>query len=200
MAARQKTEQQRQHIIETTDELLYQKGFNLMSFSDIAQASGIPRGNIYYYFKTKDEVLQAVIAHRVAQTQQMLKDWEDTLDSPLDSLKRYADIVLRESPRVTRYGCPMGSLNTELGKAQPALKKISKAQFDIFRKWLKKQFKQLQPEGDSDALAMHLLVHTQGIATMASVYGDNKIIARELPMIHHWLDTVASSRNAAPRP
>ena len=198
MAARQKTEQQRQHIIETTDELLYQKGFNLMSFSDISQASGIPRGNIYYYFKTKDEVLQAVIAHRVAKTERMLKNWENTLDSPLNCLKRYAEIILNESQRVSRYGCPMGSLNTELGKAQPALKKISRAQFEVFRKWLKKQFKRLQPKGDSEALAMHLLVHTQGIATMASIYGDNKIITRELAMIHHWLDPLASSPNAPP--
>ncbi|HEY9033111.1 MAG TPA: TetR/AcrR family transcriptional regulator, partial [Pseudomonadales bacterium] len=106
MAARQKTEQQRQHIIEASDELLYQKGFNLMSFSDIAQASGVPRGNIYYYFKTKDEVLQAIIDYRVSQTEQMLAQWEQALADPLDRLKRYAEIVLRESGRVTRYGCP----------------------------------------------------------------------------------------------
>jgi len=198
MAARQKTEQQRQQIIEATDELLYQKGFNLMSFSDIAQASGVPRGNIYYYFKTKNDVLQAIIDYRVAQTEQMLAKWDNSMDKPLDRLKRYAEIVLRESGRVTRYGCPMGSLNTELAKVQPELKKISKAQFDVFRKWLKKQFKQLQPNADAEALAMHLLVHTQGIATMANIYGDKKLISRELALINDWLTQLASSSNAAP--
>lgn len=198
MAARQKTEQQRQQIIEATDELLYQKGFNLMSFSDIAQASGVPRGNIYYYFKTKNDVLQAIIDYRVAQTEQMLAKWDNSMDKPLDRLKRYAEIVLRESGRVTRYGCPMGSLNTELAKVQPELKKISKAQFDVFRKWLKKQFKRLQPNADAEALAMHLLVHTQGIATMANIYGDKKLISRELALINDWLTQLASSSNAAP--
>jgi len=198
MAARQKTEQQRQQIIEATDELLYQKGFNLMSFSDIAQASGVPRGNIYYYFKTKNDVLQAIIEHRVAQTEQMLAHWDDSMDKPLDRLKRYAEIVLRESGRVTRYGCPMGSLNTELSKVQPELKKISRAQFDVFRKWLKKQFKRLQPDADAEALAMHMLVHTQGIATMANIYGDKKLISRELALIDDWLTQLASSSNAAP--
>lgn len=193
MAARQKTQQQRQQIIEAIDQLLYEKGFNLMSFSDIAEASGVPRGNIYYYFKTKDEVLQAVIEHRLAGMQQMLEQWENTLVEPLACLKRYAEILLNESNRVTRYGCPMGSLNSELGKVQPDLKKISRAQFDLFRKWLKKQFKRLQPNGDAEAMAMHLLVHTQGVATMASVYGDKKLITRELAIINDWLEQVAAS-------
>ena len=191
MAARQKTEQQRQQIIDATDELLYKKGFNLMSFSDISQASGVPRGNIYYYFKTKDEVLQAVITHRLKQMQQMLEHWEATLPEPLQRLRRYAEIVSSESSRVTRYGCPMGSLNTELGKSQPELKKISKAQFDMFKKWLKKQFTLLNPHSDAEALAMHLLVHTQGIATMSSVYADKKLISREVKMINSWLDSIA---------
>jgi AcrR family transcriptional regulator len=193
MASRQKTRQQRQQIIEAIDDLLYEKGFNLMSFSDIAEVSGVPRGNIYYYFKTKDEVLQAVIEHRLAGMQQMLEQWEKTLDGPLDCLRRYAEILLNEGNRVTRYGCPMGSLNTELGKVQPALQKISRAQFDLFKKWLKRQFKRLQPNGDAEAMAMHLLVHTQGIATMANVYGDKKLIARELAMINDWLEKVAAS-------
>lgn len=191
MTARQKTQQQRQQIVEATDDLLYRKGFNLMSFTDIAEASGVPRGNIYYYFRTKDEILDAVIAHRLAGMQAMLADWEQRLDNPLDRLRRYAEIVLNESRRVTRYGCPMGSLNTELAKAQPELRKIARAQFDLFRKWLKGQFAQLNPEGDADALAMHMLMRTQGIAVMANVYADNKLIVRELDEIKTWLEQVA---------
>ncbi|MDH5192012.1 MAG: TetR/AcrR family transcriptional regulator, partial [Gammaproteobacteria bacterium] len=54
-----KGEANRQHIVDVADNLFYQKGYNQTSFTDIAEASEIPRGNFYYYFKTKDEILLA---------------------------------------------------------------------------------------------------------------------------------------------
>lgn len=161
-----------------------------MSFSDIADASGVPRGNLYYYFKTKEEVLAAVIDHRLGNMKIMLREWETTIDSPLNKLKRYVRISLNELDNVLQYGCPMGSLNSELGKTQPELKKISKMQFEVIRPWLHKQFRLLQPVGDAETLTMHLLVRTQGLALMASIYGDRKLVKREVESINTWLDSL----------
>lgn len=190
MASREKTAQIRQQIVEATDELLYRKGFNLMSFSDIAEASDTPRGNLYYYFKTKDEVLAAVIERRVQQMSQMLDDWDDSIPTPLDRLKRFAHIVVTEQERVQRYGCPMGSLNTELGKSQQPLQALAKRQFDVFKTWLTRQFQALDKGDDSEELAMHLLVRSQGIAVMSQVYGDAALIDREVAGINEWLESL----------
>lgn len=194
MVAREKTAQQRQHIIESIDELLYHKGFNLMSFTDIARASGVPRGNIYYYFKSKEEILAAVIEHRLDQTSRMLAQWDADLDSPQERIKRFTQIVVNEKANVAKYGCPMGSLNAELGKVQPKLKKISKTQFDIFKNWLKKQFKLLLPGQDAEMLATHLLIQMQGIASIVHVYGDDSLVDGEVDVINHWLDMLAASQ------
>jgi AcrR family transcriptional regulator len=191
MPARDKTEQVRQQIIDATDSLLYRKGFNLMSFSDIAETSGIPRGNLYYYFKTKDEVLTAVIEHRLAQMRRMLHDWEQTFPTPLERLQRYAQVPINELDNVIRFGCPMGSLNSELGKAQQELQAVARQQLELFRKWLVKQFKQLNPNMDAKSLAMHLLVRTQGLALMAQVYADRTLVRREVEAIAEWLAGVA---------
>ncbi len=190
MAGREKTEVIRRAILQACDDLLYHKGFNQMSFSDIADASGVPRGNLYYYFKTKEEVLAAVIDHRLGNMKIMLREWETTIDSPLNKLKRYVRISLNELDNVLQYGCPMGSLNSELGKTQPELKKISKMQFEVIRPWLHKQFRLLQPVGDAETLTMHLLVRTQGLALMASIYGDRKLVKREVESINTWLDSL----------
>lgn len=72
--AREHSKQQ-QHIIQTVDRLIYEKGFNVMSFKDIAEACGLSKGNLYYYFKTKDELLKAVIDYRLGNMQNMLKEW-----------------------------------------------------------------------------------------------------------------------------
>ncbi len=192
MATRDKTDQIRQQIIESTDDLLYHKGFNLMSFSDIAEAANVPRGNLYYYFKTKDDVLVAVIEHRIVQMKAMLDDWNVSINTPLERLKRYVAIPVNQLTDVIRYGCPMGGLNAELGKSQPELQMIAKAQFDVFKRWIKKQFKELCPAQDAEELTLHLLVRTQGLVIMSSVYKDKKLVLREVEGIDAWLDGLGS--------
>jgi AcrR family transcriptional regulator len=191
MAKREKTEQIRQQIVAATDDLLYQKGFNLMSFTDIADAAEVPRGNLYYYFKTKDEVLAAVIEHRLQQMRQMLDEWEQSIPTPLERLQRYVRIPVNELANVTRFGCPMGSLNTELGKAQPELQTVARQQFDMFREWLTTQFQELGMGEKSEHLAMHLLVHTQGIATIAQVYQAPAVVKREIEELSNWLKNLS---------
>ena len=190
MASRDKTEQVRLQIIKSSDDLLYHKGFNLMSFSDIAEAANVPRGNIYYYFKTKDEVLAAIIEYRIEQMQNMLNDWDKTIKTPLERLKRYAQVPLKEMDNVTQYGCPMGTLNAELGKTQYELQHIARMQYDTFLKWLKKQFNELTPDKNAGNLALHLLVQTQGLSVVAHSYTDKTLVRREVNNIENWLESL----------
>ena len=38
-----------------------EQGIEKTTLADIAQAADVPVGNIYYYFKTKDELVRAVV-------------------------------------------------------------------------------------------------------------------------------------------
>ena len=190
MATHKQTELVRHQIIRATDELLHQKGYNAMSFSDIAEASGVPRGNLNYHFKTKKEVLEAVIDFRIEQMKTMLEEWDAQLHTPLERLKRFVQIPVIEKKAVTKYGCPMGSLNTELGKKQEDLQMISRQQFDLFREWLSRQFRLLAPFKNSDELAVRLLVQTQGLVVLAHTYDDTQVIDTEVAHILSWLETI----------
>ncbi len=192
MVTREKSEHVRQQIIKAADQLFYQKGYNLCSFTDIATVSKIPRGNLNYHFKTKDEVLVAVIHHRVDETQQMLESWEKEFKTPLERLQRYAQIPTKVKDEVIHYGCPMGTLNMELGKGQQALQNITKAQFEVFERWIKEQFQTMGCSKNASALTMHLLVWTQGIAAMAYIHQDTRLIQREVKSINNWLASLSS--------
>ena len=39
----------------------YRHGFRTTSLADIAEAAKIPVGNVYYYFKTKDEIGRPIV-------------------------------------------------------------------------------------------------------------------------------------------
>jgi len=192
MGTREKTEQIREKIVAATDQLFYRKGYNQTSFSDIAAASNVPRGNLNYYFKTKNEALVAVIEYRVAGMKQMLQNWDSEIKPPLDRLKRYAQIVSHVKNEVIHYGCPMGTLNSELGKVQQELQAITKEQFVVFEQWIKKQFRAIGCSESAAELTMHLMVWTQGIATMAYIHQDSRLIQREVKLIINWLDSLAN--------
>jgi len=185
-----KGEANRQHIVDVADNLFYQKGYNQTSFTDIAEASEIPRGNFYYYFKTKDEILLAVIEHRVVMIRSMLQTWDQEFTTPLDKLKRFAHILRVEGQDVCQFGCPLGSLTIELGKAQQELQSQAKGMFDVFREWLVKQFSDLGYPDNANHLAMQLMSRIQGIVVMAHAYNDPAFIETSANEIESWIDSL----------
>ncbi len=185
-----KGEQVRQRIIEAANGLFYRKGYNQTSFAEIAKTCDIPKGNFYHYFKSKDQILEAVIAWRQEGISRMLAEWDEAHSTPQQRLHRYVQILLNEADDILRYGCPMGSLNVELGKAQLALQSRASEMFTLFLHWLEAQFLALGKGEESTSLAMHLLSMAQGTALLSSVYADRTHLEQEVNRILAWLDSL----------
>lgn len=178
----------RNHIVKAADHLFYRQGFEHTSFSDIADDVRISRGNFYYYFKTKDGILDAVIAARLAYTQQMLDRWEADGKDPLARIRSFIDMLIANRADIKRYGCPVGTLCTELAKLDHAAHGEANKIFTLFRTWLRRQFVALGRTQDADRLAMHLLARSQGVATLANAFRDDKFIRQEVALMHDWLN------------
>lgn len=177
----------RDHIIKAADLLFYRQGYDHTSFSDIADAVQISRGNFYYHFKSKDEILDAVIDARLANTRKMLEQWEIEGKNPADRIRSFIHILIANRTDIKRYGCPVGTLCTELAKLNHASQAEANMLFKLFRTWLRRQFTLLGREADADELAMHLLARSQGVATMANAFHDEKFITREVKQMCDWL-------------
>jgi AcrR family transcriptional regulator len=179
----------RERIVEAASLLFYRQGYEHTSFSDIADAVQISRGNFYHHFKTKDEILDAVINRRLADTRTMLDRWEIQGENPADRIKSFIDILITNRADIKRYGCPVGTLCTELAKLNHAAQPGANELFTLFRVWLCRQFRLLGRESDADALAMHLLARSQGAATLASAFQDESFIRQEVQQMHDWLSS-----------
>lgn len=190
MSMTSKGDLNKQHILKTADGLFYRQGFDHTSFTDIADAAGIARGNFYYYFKTKDDILSAVIHKRSNDIKQMLQEWDQAIPQPRDRLKRYVQILLNSKDEIEQYGCPMGSLCTELAKLRHVQQRNVNDMFDIFRGWLIKQFKSLGHSKDARQMALHLLARCQGIALVTNAYQDKTFLKREARDLDSWIDTL----------
>jgi TetR/AcrR family transcriptional regulator, transcriptional repressor for nem operon len=179
----------RDHIIQAADQLFYRQGYEHTSFADIADVVQISRGNFYFHFKTKDEILDAVIDRRLADTRKMLDGWEIEGNDPVDRIRRFINILIANRADIKRYGCPVGTLCTELAKLDHAAQPAANELFTLFRTWLRKQFARLGREADADTLAMRLLARSQGVATLASAFHDESFIRREVERMHGWLSS-----------
>lgn len=177
-------------IVEAADQLFYRKGFDHTSFADIADAVQISRGNFYYHFKTKDEILDAVIAHRLDHTRAMLDAWEQAGDTPVARLRRFAGMLVANREPIMRQGCPVGTLCMELAKLNHPAQQDANALFVLFRDWLARQFTALGYADEAEAMAMHLLVRSQGIATLANAFHDEAFLRREAGYIDDWLSAL----------
>jgi TetR/AcrR family transcriptional repressor of nem operon len=183
----------RDHIIEAADQLFYRQGYEHTSFSDIADVVQISRGNFYYHFKSKDEILDAVIDARLASTQKMLEQWEIEGKQPADRIRSFIHILIGNRADIKRYGCPVGTLCTELAKLNHASQVEANKLLTLFRTWLRRQFTLLGRKADADALAMHLLARSQGVATLASAFRDEKFIKQEVKQMCEWLRSCTES-------
>ena len=190
----------RDRIVEAADRLFYQQGYEPTSFSDIADAVKISRGNFYYHFKTKDEILDAVINARLANTGAMLERWEIEGEKPVDRIRSFIGILIRNRSKIKRYGCPVGTLCTELAKLDHASQDGANRVFTLFRTWLSRQFALLGREQDSDELAMHLLARSQGIAMLANAFHDEVFIRQEVDQMYDWLKAVTESATQTTSP
>lgn len=183
----------RDHIVEAADQLFYRQGFEHTSFSDIADAVQISRGNFYHHFKSKDEILDAVINVRLANTRKMLEQWEIEGKQPADRIRNFIHILIANRTKIKRYGCPVGTLCTELAKLNHVSQAEANMLFTLFRTWLRRQFTLLGRKADADELAMHLLARSQGVATLANAFHDEKFIMQEVQQLCDWLKSRTES-------
>lgn len=182
-----KAKETRQHIVEAADRLFYEQGFEATSFADIAEAVGLSRGNFYYHFRTKDEILGAVITRRLETTRRMLDAWEEA-ETPRERIGSFIHILVTNRTKIMQYGCPVGTLCNELAKLDHAAKDDAAKLFTLFKVWLSRQFTLMGRQDDADRLALHILMRSQGVAALATAFRDDDFVDREVSEMAAWLD------------
>ncbi len=176
--------------MESARQLFYQHGYERTSFADIVQASGLLRGNIYHYFKSKDEILEAVIDQHLKDFRGVLEKWDAKKDDPKANLKAFVEMIVGRKSELVEYGCPVGSLNIELAKDRREVQQHAAELFDLFRNWLAENLRKLGKGGEADALALHLLGRAQGIVVISQVYRDEKLLNQETKLLRGWIDSL----------
>lgn len=90
-------DKKRSEIARKAIEVLARRGFQATTIQDIADASGLGKGTIYHYFKTKEEILVAVSGEIFNEMERSLGAALLRMEGPMDKLSA----LIQESLRVT---------------------------------------------------------------------------------------------------
>ena len=179
----------RTRLIETAVKLAYRNGFRETSLADIAEAAHVPVGNVYYYFKTKEELGGGVVERRLAQFRQFREEM-DRLSSPKERLFAFVESIQQDREQLARGGCPLGGLCSELHKEGGALAKKSAALFTEPMGWLEEQFRAAGHEEDAREFSARLFCAFQGMAAVAHAANDPDLVVMQVRRIKEWIGTL----------
>jgi len=179
----------RQRLIDSAGELIHEQGVQRTTLAQIAERADVPAGNVYYYYKTRDELVHAVIESRLDMIRGLLGRL-DRRSAPKARLKALAASWTEAAPEVKEHGCPVGSLACELSKDDNALSADGARMMREILDWVERQFRELGRR-DAPALAVTMLASIQGAALLANTLRDEDLMHREIRRIRRWVDDVA---------
>jgi AcrR family transcriptional regulator len=180
----------RLNIIGAARNHIYRKGFNSTSYSNIAAETGLVKGNIQYHFKSKDDLLLAVIDQQLGEIKEQLEDWSLDCGTAYDCIERFIAMVEGNAKNLSLFGCPMGTLNSELGKGDRNQQQQARAMFDLFLRWLEARFRSILPRNEAGLRAEQLMAMAQGASVLAHAYEDPKVVRRQAKVMRQWLSEV----------
>jgi TetR/AcrR family transcriptional repressor of nem operon len=192
--------QKRQRLVDSARRMVYHQGVERTTLADVATEADVAVGNIFYYFKSKDELVDAVVEGYCGEGE----EWLARLDrrrTPRSRLKGFVEGLDAIRDSISQYGCQIGTLASELNKrcgteASSGSQELLGSVVD----WAERQFREM---GQSDArdLAVTLVAAYQGTAVLTHSLRDPELMHRQSRRLLRWIDDVADrAAEAAPPP
>jgi AcrR family transcriptional regulator len=88
-------EDKRRQLLDAAVRVFARKGFHASRVGDIAEEAGVAHGLLYHYFKSKDQVLEAVFHENWNVLLARIASVEESDEPASDQLRHIAAIVLR---------------------------------------------------------------------------------------------------------
>ncbi|MFE7526694.1 TetR/AcrR family transcriptional regulator [Kitasatospora sp. NPDC057542] len=184
--------QKRRRLTAAAARVLHEQGVERTTLADIAREADVPVGNVYYYFKTKGELVRAALSEHSAHLDE-LTDRLEQLPDPLDRLKALVEAWVGRRDTAARHGCPTGTLAVELDKrADGDLDAEAGAVIRRLLDWAAGQFRELGLP-DPDGLALTLVAGYQGMSLLANALRDPEVMTREGARLLRWLDSLRAA-------
>ncbi len=188
------TQSKKERLIESSAILFHRNGLMATSLADIAKHADIPIGNVYYYFKTKDDLALAATQKRREQFATLYNLLSENIVDPRERLIEAVNYYNNMREDYARYGCPIGKIINDTDAEKDQIAQSATAIFTDFIGWAGAQFEQLGHKDNAREYAISLMAGIQGAIVMAKAFGDQRILANETARLVEWLKTIPNNK------
>ena len=189
-AGKQPAPGKQERLVDAAKRMLYTQGVERTTLAEVAQAADVAPGNVYYYFKTKDDLVEAAIASHARDVRGALEALEKHR-TPKARLRALIRMFVDQREEVARSGCPQGSLCSELEKRTDRLSDACGEMLRLPVDWAEKQFKEMGRR-DAGELAIALIASYQGASLLTNTFHEPELMAREGKRLERWIDALAA--------
>lgn len=190
------TSDKRQRLVEAARVLFHRQGYAGTPLADVAEESGVPIGNLYYYFKTKQALAEAVVDLRLEEIEAMVTDAERESE-PARRLEMALRTHEEGAEEVARYGCPYGCLAQEFERMGGPLGRRSARLLESERSWMKRQFLAMGYDTPAaDSLSLELLAGLHGAMVVGHSFRSAAVIRKRFASLREWIHTRAAEAGA----
>jgi AcrR family transcriptional regulator len=160
----------RERLLAAADELFYAEGVRTVGIDRVIEHAGVAKATLYKAFGSKDELIKAYLAGRLAARQQRMHAGLERYDNPRDKLLAVFDIQGQKFAEPGFRGCAFINASAETTPGSP-VEQMSAA----IRGWTRELFHGLAVEAgapDPDALASQLVLLYDGASVGAQMDRD----------------------------
>jgi AcrR family transcriptional regulator len=183
----------RERLVAAAVERFHHQGYAGTSIVDVARAAGVPPGNVFYYFRTKEDLAQAVIE---AWCQELAEDMAVLGQEPdrWRRLERFVEGAAERREGYVRQGCPLAGLARDLSRESDALRAEVPRVYAVQHDWARAQFVALgTPPQEAEEHARFLMAGHNGAILMAYAQGDDGLIDSGVAALLRWLRGLRAS-------
>jgi TetR/AcrR family transcriptional repressor of lmrAB and yxaGH operons len=165
----------RTRMLEATARLLMHRGYYGTALSDILEASGAPRGSLYFHFPGgKDQLVVEATRQAVEDTSRFLRATLAEAAGPEEGVRRFfaAAAALLEETGYS-FGCPVAPVILDAPEALPELEEICRRAFEEWVGLFAARFEAAGiPAGRAAALALLVEAAIEGLLVIARARRD----------------------------
>ena len=174
-------------------DLLYRQGVEKTTLAEIAHAADVPLGNVYYYFKTKDAIVDAVVEAHVEALEETLGSLDRRYRSPKGRLKGLMQTLAGRHEVIAQFGCPHGTLCSELEKGADGDDHGATRLVEMPVAWAEEQFRAIGRR-DARELAVELIASYQGTAVLTHTLKQPALLSNEGRRLERWIDSLQTEQ------
>jgi len=192
----------RDQILDAAARLIHLQGYHGTALDDVLRESGVGKGNLYYYFKSKEDLGYAIIDRLVRGFVERTLEpaFADPEGDSLAQIQGFLERVLDNlRQRNCVGGCPIGNLASELSDVHEGFRRRLAEIFVQWRATLAGALRRGQATGvvsadcDPDGLAHFLVAALEGAILMSKMTKDITVMERCVDELKLHLTLYASS-------